>query len=261
MRVSDEQVKACCKAYSDSKCATWEPSPAAMRAALEALSEPAPRAVLGERVSVAGPKPEPHPGPFTPEREAELRNKPAYYCVHEVFPVLDELRAELQAAHLRIEELLVVCDEHEALRASVDAFCASNHFFGVERLRALLKPATPEPQPAPMPPGGVAETRPSELAKMSPFAVDVATPEPQAPEHGCAGCLFGGGFAHDHRTDNATVTQGHQPHASQRELYERVERLEAALRHILRAMATGYTLADAFKALAMLDARKQEGGE
>jgi chromosome segregation ATPase len=39
MQVSDEQLKACCKAYTDSKCATWEPSPAAMRAALAVLPD------------------------------------------------------------------------------------------------------------------------------------------------------------------------------------------------------------------------------
>lgn len=42
-------------------------------------------------------EPKPHPGPLTPEREAELRAKPAHYCVHEVFPALDQLRAQLAA--------------------------------------------------------------------------------------------------------------------------------------------------------------------
>jgi hypothetical protein len=32
---------------------------------------------------------------ITPDREAELRQKPPHYCVHEVFPVLDSLRVEL----------------------------------------------------------------------------------------------------------------------------------------------------------------------
>jgi hypothetical protein len=66
-----------------------EPSPASERPAILCAIL---KRRLGNNVSVAAPKP--HPGPFTPHREAELRNKPAHYCVHEVFPVLDQLRAE-----------------------------------------------------------------------------------------------------------------------------------------------------------------------
>jgi hypothetical protein len=73
--------------------------------------------------------PAPHPGPFTPEREVELRKKPAHYCVHELFPVLDQLRAELVSfkrergdllvdIQTGVNELLRLREQYEALRAA-----------------------------------------------------------------------------------------------------------------------------------------------
>lgn len=65
--------------------------------------------------------PKTHPGPFMPAREAELRKKPAHYCVHEVWPELDAQRArvaELEAALASVEYYVREYSESLALPAA-----------------------------------------------------------------------------------------------------------------------------------------------
>lgn len=164
----------------------------------------------------------------------------------------DKLRAELQAArdllaeerkHLLADEerrkltgdalfaegeLAALREQHEALRAAADAVVdawGKHHELGdtVHKLNcAMLATATPEPQPA-------------------------VTGDPQA--------LLAVPTSENRPRLNATATHGHQ-YATR----EDVGRLEAALRLYLYAVGSGWAEIGATDALAMLDARKQEGG-
>jgi hypothetical protein len=193
------------------------------------------RSVLGEKVSVWGSQ-------FMGMDWAKAYDARTEEC--------DKLRAELQLAHEQWreqhEELCGVFKQHEALRAGVEhiaTWCvqssATDHI--AVQLRALLKPATPEAHDT----GAVAETRPEELAKMSPFrsealaqAVRIAERDVYVPPQ--------------YRTEGVP--------ASLAPLTARVERLEAALRTFVAAWhGESSPIVYAVKeALTMLDVGKGE---
>ena len=119
---------------------TWRSSPAEHRRehiceALHVL-----HALFGDRVSVEVEEPAPHPGPFTPEREAELRKKPTDACelkyalqlrriadavgaetLSEVDIAVIELLTsndrELADCQVRLKGTLALADEHVAEKA------------------------------------------------------------------------------------------------------------------------------------------------
>lgn len=158
-----------------------------------------------------------------------------------------EMQRDLKHAEKRSERWR---EQHEALLAGVEYGCEAlerhdgpenkTTSWYAERFRALLKPATPEPQAAQV-------TREAFLA--DPAAVL------ERSERGPVRVMNGDEprmTLSSPRTDNATVTPGHQ-YASRAD----VERLEAALRCFLRTSSAP----KAMEALALLDARKQEGGD
>jgi predicted nucleic acid-binding Zn-ribbon protein len=216
------------------------------------------RSVLGEKVSVAAPRTD-------DQRAYELLSDECGVLINECRDhraELDKLRAELQAAQeerdrheganiLNRNALRLLREQHEALRAALDVhisameedgtpisdrleyergFGAACRSYG-KRLRALLKPATPEAPPMPADTDRISWVNASPADALRPNDRHAQRPASEMPRP-----------------------------ASLAPLTARVERQEAALRCFLTACGKNGPHDAANEALSMLDAGKQEVG-